>query len=373
MSHLKDAIDLNDVKKVLIIKLRHHGDVLLTSPLFQVLKNHHPHLEIDALVYADTQEMLSLHPAINQIITINRNWKKQGLKKQISHEYGLLKQLKSQKYDLIIHLTEHWRGTIISRLCKPKFAVTAFYPRRGGRFWHNSFSHHYPIPQKPRHTVEKHLDALRRIGVYPSQSEKDLILINGEDAENSANALLLENNLKENDYILIHPTSRWLFKCWEIDKFAQLIDYLHENNHQVIITAAPSDHELQIIKGMLKITKSSPIDLSGKLSLKELSVLIAKAKCFVGVDSVPMHIAAAHKTPCIALFGPSGDLEWGPWTENFFNTEKNTADCTIKSRVLTSHHSCRPCGIDGCGGGKKSDCLTAITLSQVTKSISEIL
>ena len=49
---------------MLVIKLRHLGDVLLTSPVFTVLKNHAPHLEIDALVYRDTEPMLSGHPAI---------------------------------------------------------------------------------------------------------------------------------------------------------------------------------------------------------------------------------------------------------------------------------------------------------------------
>jgi len=44
---LKDAIDLSALHRILVIKLRHHGDVLLTSPVFNVLKNHAPHLEID--------------------------------------------------------------------------------------------------------------------------------------------------------------------------------------------------------------------------------------------------------------------------------------------------------------------------------------
>ena len=48
-----DAIDFAQVKRTLIIKLRHHGDVLLSSPVFSVLKARAPHIEIDALVYAD--------------------------------------------------------------------------------------------------------------------------------------------------------------------------------------------------------------------------------------------------------------------------------------------------------------------------------
>jgi len=101
------------------------------------------------------------------------------------------------------------------------------------------------------------------------------------------------------------------------------------------------------------------VDLSGRLTLKQLAALTAQAKCFVGVDSVPMHIAAAMQTPVVTLFGPSGDLEWGPWM--------------VKSRVLTTNHSCRPCGLDGCGQGKISECLTEIAVNDVLKAVAEFI
>ena len=70
-----DAVDPGTLKRALVIKLRHHGDVLLASPMFSVLRNRAPQLEIDALVYADTREMLSLHPAIAQVHVVERSWK----------------------------------------------------------------------------------------------------------------------------------------------------------------------------------------------------------------------------------------------------------------------------------------------------------
>jgi heptosyltransferase-3 len=80
--------------------------------------------------------------------------------------------------------------------------------------------------------------------------------------------------------------------------------------------------------------------------------LTAQARIFVGVDSAPMHIAAAMGTPTLALFGPSGEHEWGPWM--------------VRHRVVVSHvHPCRPCGIDGCGGGKVSECLTTLPVADV--------
>ena len=65
-SYLPDVIDQTRIKRVLVIKLRHFGDVLLTSPVFTVLDNQIPGVEIDALVYSETTPMLSDHPALNQ-------------------------------------------------------------------------------------------------------------------------------------------------------------------------------------------------------------------------------------------------------------------------------------------------------------------
>src|SRR5512137_645308 len=69
---LRDAILASEIRRALVIKLRHHGDVLVASPVFSALKAHAPQAEIDALVYADTAEMVTLHPAIAEVHTIDR-------------------------------------------------------------------------------------------------------------------------------------------------------------------------------------------------------------------------------------------------------------------------------------------------------------
>jgi heptosyltransferase-3 len=100
--------------------------------------------------------------------------------------------------------------------------------------------------------------------------------------------------------------------------------------------------------------------LSGRLTLKQLAALSARAKLFIGVDSAPMHIAAAVRTPVVALFGPSGELEWGPWR--------------VPHRVVASGaHACRPCGNDGCGGGKVSECLTELPLEAALAAVDSLL
>ena len=355
---LKDAVDLSTLHRVLVIKLRHFGDVLLTSPVFTVLKNHAPHLEIDALVYRDTEPMLSGHPAIANILSIDRDWKQEDWTAQMAHEWRLLRSLRARHYDLIIHLTENPRGAVLGLLLKTPYSVARDYPARRGRLWRNSFTHLYPSPPR-RHTVEMHLDALRRIGIYPRPDERRLTLVPGAEAERSVRELLARQGLVPKGFIQLHPTSCWMFKGWEADKNAALISALQESGESVVLTAAPSESELQFTARITARLKKPVVDLSGKLSLKQLAALTAQAKCFVGVDSVPTHIAAAMQTPTVVLFGPSGEFEWGPWM--------------VKSHIVTSNHSCRPCGQDGCGNSKISECLASISVDAVLSAIRQIL
>ncbi len=355
-----DSVDLAQVRRALVVKLRHHGDVLLASPVIAVLKRHAPHAEVDALVYADTADMLSLHPALARLHVVDRAWKSLSPLARARAEIGLYSALRERGYDLLVHLTEHPRGAWLARTLGCRHAVA---PAAAGKraFWRRSFTHLYPLPRLGgRHAVELNLDALRRIGVQPEEDERRLVLVPGAAAEARAAELLSERHAPGNGYIHLHPASRWQFKCWSPERTAELIDALHSKGESVVVTAAPEERELALVAAIRGRCAKPPIDLSGRLTLKMLAATSARAKLFVGVDSAPMHIAAAVGTPVVALFGPSGETEWSPWR--------------VPHRVVASpQYACRPCGNDGCGGGKVSECLTSIPVRAVLDAVDALL
>jgi heptosyltransferase-3 len=356
---LRDAVPPGEIRRALVIKLRHHGDVLVSSPVFSVLKAHAPQVEIDALVYADTAEMLTLHPAIARVHSIDRKWKKLGLVGQFRAEKALYDQLQAAGYDLIIHLTEHWRGAWLCRLLKPRWSVGPVVAGRN-KYWQRSFSHLQTTPANARrHMVETNLDALRRIGIQPTPDERRMTLVPGPAAEAQVTEHLAGFGLPGGDFIHIHPASRWFFKCWPVARMAALVERLQAEGHAVVLTAAPSADEQRMLAAIQARLSKPAFSLSGQLSLKELAALTRRAKLFIGVDSAPMHIAAAVGTPVVALFGPSGDQQWGPWG--------------VPCRVIASQrHPCRPCGLDGCGSGKVSDCLDSLSVEEVLAAVHEL-
>jgi len=363
---LPDAVPLAEVSRVLVTKLRHHGDVLLASPVFSTLKAVAPHVEVDALVYRETAPMLEGHPAVARLHTIDRTWKREGPLRRLAAERALARELAARRYQLLVHLTEHPRGIALARRLAPRYAVTTERaPERGAAWlWRRHFTHFYKVPRgTERPMVEQNLDALRRIGIDPPDDARRLVLVPGTEAEARVEAKLAAASLQNRGYVHLHPGSRWFFKCWPPASVAALVARLVDGGLPVVLTAAPDPRERAmldaIVSALAPATRERVVDLGGELSLRELAALAARARLFVGVDSAPMHIASAVGTPVVAAFGPTSEVAWGPWR--------------VPHRVVASSHPCRPCGQDGCGGGKVSECLTTLPVERVHAAIAELL
>ncbi|MGR8932758.1 MAG: putative lipopolysaccharide heptosyltransferase III [Gammaproteobacteria bacterium] len=363
-SYLGDAADFSVIRRVLVIKLQHLGDVLLTTPVFAVLKQRYPQLEIDALVFADTAPLLGDSEHISRIFTlerISRARPRKTLRQRFGEEYRLYRALQTRRYDLIIVLTDRWRAAWLTRLLRPRYSVAQKYPHKRGARWRKSFTHLYDVPTSPRHTVETHLDALRRLGVYPQGAEKKLHMPIAPAVAEKVAELCVQRHLQPGNYIVMHPVSRWMFKSWSATGFAEVLRALTARGLKVALVSGPAQDEQDYAHAIMAACNGGHnlTDLSGQLTLPELAALLAAARCFVGLDSVAMHMAAAVGTPTVALFGPSDDRVWGPWM--------------VAQRTLASSHSCRPCHMDGCGNGKVSDCLQSICADEVMAALSELL
>jgi len=352
--------DLSKVKRILVVKLRHHGDVLLTSPLFLNLKEFIPRAMIDALIYRESSPMLEGHPSIRRLLLYDRIWKKKIFFKRIYYEILFFYAIYREKYDLVINLTEGDRGALAALVSRA--AISVGFEPEGKGFWkkHKCYTHLIKNCKTPRHTVEKNLDALRRLGISPPLDKRALYFHIGEKERGEILNLLHEALIFPKDYFVIHPASRWRFKCYPW--MGEIIKKLLERGEQVVVTSGGGSQELQLIEAIFQHLPYSRglLNLSGKTSLKQLGALIENSRCLISIDSVPLHIASALQTPVVAIFGPSSENNWGPWQHR-------------QSRVVTEQISCRPCFMDGCGGSKISDCLYTLTAERILEAVDEMM
>jgi heptosyltransferase III len=339
--------DLRSVERILVVKLRHLGDVLLTTPVFGALKKALPHARIDAYIYQEAFPMLEGHPALSEIIGYDRNWKKLGWLGRLRKEAEMLQRIRRKRYDLVINLTEGDRGALAARLSHAKVRV--------GVDARKIYTHVVKNCPSLRHTVERQLDALRRIGIFPDTADRELVLIIPESAREA-----MRQKISWERFILIHPTSRWRFKCWPVHSVASLARRLIDRGERLVFTSGPDPEERAMVDEIVRpLPRPAIMNLAGLISLKELAALIERCAALVSVDSVPLHMASALKAPVVALFGPSSEVTWGPWRNP-------------KARVVAHPMSCRPCYLDGCGGGKVSDCLHAISVESVLSELEVV-
>ncbi|CAI2003207.1 Lipopolysaccharide core heptosyltransferase rfaQ [Serratia liquefaciens] len=300
------------IQRILIVKLRHHGDMLLITPVINTLQQNYPQAQIDVLLYKETQEMLASHPALSNVFVIDRQWKKQGTKAHLSHELNLIRQLKARHYDLVVNLADQWRSAILARLTGALIRLGFDFPKRQGFLWRYCHTHLVPVSDHARlHTVEQNLSLLQPLGL-PGVSQQVTMSYPSQDWQ--ACEQLLQQQGITGDYIVVQPTSRWFFKCWSEEKMAATISALQADGHSLVITSGPDQKEREMVARILALCPpQGVVSLAGQLTLRQLAALIDHAKLFIGVDSVPMHMAAALQTPCVALFGPSKLVFWRPW------------------------------------------------------------
>ncbi|HAT3903859.1 lipopolysaccharide core heptosyltransferase RfaQ [Citrobacter koseri] len=297
-------------RKILVIKMRFHGDMLLTTPVISTLKHHYPDAHVDVLLYQDTMPILSENPEINALYGIKNKRAKTADK--IINFISLISILRSNKYDLVINMTDQWMVAVLVRMLNAPVSISQDYQHRQSTFWRNSFTHLAPL--KGDNVVESNLSVLAPLGLKECVAETTMSY--NPTCWERVRAELNHAGVGER-YVVIQPTARQVFKCWENQKFSQVIDALHERGIDVVLTSGPGVDDLACVNAIVQGCKIPPVaSLAGNVTFPELGALIDHAELFIGVDSAPGHIAAAVKTPLICLFGATNHIFWRPWSNN---------------------------------------------------------
>ncbi|MBI5885253.1 MAG: putative lipopolysaccharide heptosyltransferase III [Deltaproteobacteria bacterium] len=366
-----------DVKKILVIKLRHIGDVLLTVPAIRALGEALPGARISALVNSGTEEMLTDNPLLEEVICFDRRIKA-STPRRVMNELGFVKDLRKRRFDMTVDLTGGDRPALLGFLSGARYRLG--YDPAGAGFAgkRRLYTHLAPRPAPRTHTVMRDCGIAAAFGI-PARNLTVDIYTSAQD-EAAIDGLLKANGIDaKTPFVHVHPASRWLFKAWTTDGMAAVLDGIEANGLRTVITTGPGQAERRISAAICGAMKTQPVDLSGKVSLKGLAALSRRAALFFGVDSAPMHIAAAANTPVVALFGPSGAFDWGPWDnaeaarwlerrqpgEGSPYPLKAGLQRFGRNVVIQKAWDCVPCGKDGCDGTKKSRCLDEITPEEV--------
>lgn len=339
------------VRRVLVVKLRYIGDVLLSTPVFRGLRQAFPAAATTALVNAGTEEVLLHHPDVDEVFLVDRLRAKTGSWARCwADELRLVRRLREARFDLALDLTDGDRAAFLTWASGARVRVGF---NREGRFRGRAYHRIVPAWSGPRHAVEAHLEALRALGLQVRAVAPTLSL--PPEAEAAAEDLLARKRVaRDRDLVLIHPGARWWFKAWPAERFAALADGIEEElGAQVLIAGGPGD--VAAAESIRRQMRHPAVSLAGETSVLQLAAVLKRCRLFVGNDNGPMHIAAAVGTPVVALFGPTDPAEWGPWGEGHI--------------VLHKGLDCRECWRRSTCWRGEGNCLRQITVDETMMAI----
>jgi heptosyltransferase-3 len=351
-----------DIKKVLVIKFRHIGDVLLTSPAINALKENFPDADISVLVNSGTEEVLSGNPAITELMVYERKIKGLPALKKYMKEIAFFKEIREKGFDMAVDLTGGDRAAIVSFISGARYRLALDPGRQGFAGKRYLYTHLARIDSR-KHMVLQNIDIIGQFGISTDNTDVDFSI--PEEVKLSVREIFRSNNITGDDTIVhIHPTSRWMWKCWDDEYMAEIFSWMINKGMKVVLTSAPVDKEIETADRILShipddLVSKGIVNLCGRTSIKELAAISDAADLFFGVDSAPMHIAAAVRTPVIALFGPTNEKVWGPFGKGHI--------------VLSKEFECKPCRKGMCEGVQLRECMSAIKPDDVRAAVEKIL
>ncbi len=343
----KEVIALEKVREILIIRTAYVGDVVMTSPILKPLKERFPGSSITFLTSTGAKELLINNPYVDEIVTYNPFW---FYPTKIGRYLEFISQLKKRSFDLVIEA----RGDIRDILflvwpAKAKYKVS--YGVGGGAYL---LTHVVPYSGL-KHKVEYHLDLVRYLGCKTEGHEWAIYLM--EEEKEAVKDILKEHQISK-PFFCAHPGARLFLKRWPVEMCARLYDKILEEFDAPLVILGSKD-EKELVNEIVDRMENQPIVLAGKLNLRRLSGVLAEASLFVCNDSGPMHIAAAMKTPTVAIFGPSKSRETGPYGK--------------KCRVVEKDFPCRlSCDESVCKNKVYQACMNAISPDDVYRSVMEL-
>lgn len=341
---------------ILIIAPNWIGDAVMTQPLLAALKSQYPASTIDVLASTWVAPIYRACSEVNHVIEANFQHKQLqwGLRKQLAND------LRLRGYQACFILPNSLKSALIPWMANIPFRIGY---RGELRFGLINIALNNPSKINRPPMVEHYLALSQLLSDEETLAAKTLTpkLNVSSSAKQSIDKKLSDANIDSKSVFIFCPGAEYgPTKRWPASHFAELANHLAQQlpNANIILLGSKSDHELA--EAILQQSQDSVKihNWCGNTSLDEAIALIGMAKAVVSNDSGLMHIAAALKTPQIAIFGSSDPAHTPPLSEN--------------AKVIWLNLPCSPCHKKECPLGHLK-CLNDILPQQVLATLNTLL
>ncbi|MFO7870645.1 MAG: glycosyltransferase family 9 protein [Kiritimatiellia bacterium] len=330
-----------ELESVLFVRLDRIGDMVLTTPMFQAVKNAFPDCTLQVLCAGYGAAVIENNPCIDRILALPDDRKSRR---------EMLRTLRGQKPDLVIDpsLDVNPASALLSRRLSPKYSI-------GFAVAGKETLHSLPCPaaRENKHLTEHHEDLLQRLGCSARGTLPRIYLT--DDEKTAAQALIEKHGLKPKDTIVaLHPGGHYASQRWFPDRFAAVADALIESpGVHILIFQGPGDSD--DVAKIQKAMRGSPVVMP-PMDFRSFMACLSMCDLLLCNNSGPLHIAAALGVPTVSTMGPTLARRWWPVGPNHI--------------VLRKELKCMPCKTGTC---QSLECMNRVKPKEMTDGAREFL
>lgn len=341
--------DLNQVQKLLIVKLSSIGDIVHALPVAASLKSSFPHLHLGWIVEDRNLQVVQGTPCIDELIVIPHKKRKQGGVRQLWREFRpIIRDLRAKRFEVALDLQGLFKSGIWAWLSGARVRLGAHRMREGTKYLLKR------VPSRPTsvHVVDQYLDAAHWLGARTEPVKFPLHIPEG--ARQNTARLLQEMEMNP-PFISLNPSAGRDWKRWDIARFADLTDRIErEMGIPTVFVGGPGDKPLhdQLLKA-----KHRPLNsLIGRTNLKEVMAIVEQSAVHICGDTGTAHVAAALGVPCVSIFGPTDPDRTGPYGQ--------------RARVLCKRNECVRCQQNDY---PHEDCMHLVEVEEVYAMVKSVV
>ena len=294
--------------RILLIRLRSLGDLVLITPCTRAVKESHPDSTLAVAVDEGSEVIFEGNPYVDEVLSspVGNSW---------IRELAFLRRLRRERFDWVFNLHGGPRSALMT-------LASGAAQRVGGLQKANTWNRVYNVrvppfseilgSPGPFHIVERHLATLSCGGIRGTPG--DLVVPVQPGPRKSVRQRLHERGIgKEEPVVVFHPIPAGGTNRWGVKNFAALADALASGQKaRPVFIGSPGDRVE--VEEILKLMKTAGENWCGETTLGELAALLELSQLFVGVDSGPSHLAAGVGAPVVVLWGAATLTTWHPWT-----------------------------------------------------------
>jgi len=341
--------------RILILRLRSIGDIVLLTPALRLLKHWRPDLLLTVVVEGRFRELLEATADVDEILEpgSGSGWGK------VRSRIAAVQDIRKRGFSLCINLHGGPTSTFLARWSGARWKAGFGHFRQRGIYQALIPDARVILNQPSIHTAEHQASAFFQLGLPREEIPPAYLTVSsaaGTWWDEKRRSLGIPQG---QEYAVLHPTALYFTKQWASENFAALGNYL-EREMGVPVVYACGPGEMAILDRAQQAAGATIRRLESP-RLGHFLAALAGARLFVGNDSGPAHMAAALGRPGVVIFSSSSSRIWGPWRPR------------APWRVVQNPYHCNPCPGDRCYRYERPECILSVSFEQVRSAVEEIL